>query len=98
MSDLIVVLTEALFALAMTAIAWSLRKRRPAVFLMFPLLGATWFALAHGIVFSSDGSPDPGMLMGFGIVAALFGGLPTGCVAAVLAFLFWGEGENDLQT
>src|SRR5436305_2084387 len=83
----LVVGTEAVSALIVTILAWLLRHRRAWVFFLFPLLGATWFALAHGLAFFSDG--DAGGLAGFGMVVALFFGLPAGFLAGGVAFVWW---------
>jgi hypothetical protein len=80
-----VVVIEAIVALGVTVCAWFLRGYRPWVFLLFPVIGATWVALAHGLLFYSHG--DPGSLAGLGMVTAVFLGFPAGCAAGLVAWL-----------
>jgi hypothetical protein len=85
-----VVATEIILALAVTVSAWLLRHRRPGVFWLFPLIGATWAALAHGVYFyNGPGDVDPGGLAGFGIASALCFGLPAGFLAFGVARVWW---------
>jgi hypothetical protein len=86
---ILVVLAEAILVLIVTTLAWRLRRWCPWVFLLFPLLGATLLALGHGIIFFSDGSGDIGGFIGFGLVAALFFGLPVGFFAGCVALIWW---------
>ena len=81
-----VVVFEAVLAVGAAVATWQTRKQHPHVFLLYPLVGATWAALAHGVFFFSDGN-DPGLLAGFGFAVALFIGLPVGCFAGLLAWL-----------
>jgi hypothetical protein len=83
-----VVVTEAFLALAVTLCTWLMRRRMPWVFLLFPVMGAAWMALAHGLAFYSDGN-DAGMLAGFGVASALFIGLPVGSIAGGAALVWW---------
>ncbi|HQR06520.1 MAG TPA: hypothetical protein PLN21_06845 [Gemmatales bacterium] len=78
----LVVLVEALLALAATLLTWKLRRSR-----LFStccvLLGMTWCAFLHGFIFAvvlQDGGNDYGMLAGFGVVIALFFGIPAGLI------------------
>jgi hypothetical protein len=92
----LIVGTEAIFALAVLAGAWLLRHRPPGVFWLFPLIGASWAALAHGIYFFSDAPESEwGSLAGFGIASALFFGLPAGFLAFGVARVWW---EWNLKT
>jgi hypothetical protein len=67
-------------------VVWGMRSRRPGVFLLFPLLGFAWGWALHGLCFFADGSPQPGMLMGFGFLVGLFVGLPLGIVAGLVGW------------
>jgi hypothetical protein len=86
----LIVATEAILALAITASAWLLRRQRPAVFWFFPLVGASWAGLAHGVYFfSATPESEWGSLAGFGIASALFFGLPAGFLAFGVAQVWW---------
>lgn len=78
----LVVLIEALLALTATILAWKLRRSNSFATCCM-LLGMTWSAFLHGFIFAvvlQDGGNDFGMLAGFGVVIALFIGIPVGLI------------------
>jgi hypothetical protein len=88
MNNLMVLVIEAILVLIVTTLTFLFWHRRPWVLLLFPLLGATGLALAHGLIFFSS-TTDAGMLAGFGMVVALFFGLPAGFLAGGVGLLWW---------
>ena len=90
--EYIAVLAELLIALSVTFVAWRFR-RSFSNFLFGILLGMTWCAFLHGFCFGvlqiegPRAQSDAVGLIGFGIVAAIFPGVPLGAVvgAALVA-------------
>ncbi len=81
---LIVLLPETAATLGLGfLIAW-LHGLHPFVRVLFVPFGMAMMAMIHGLFFFTDGSPDIGMYMGFGMVAGLFLGTPLGMVLALI--------------
>lgn len=86
--DHFIVMIEGLIAVAITSLAWRRRRFGPPI----PwgmLLGAVWCALIHGLCFGvlrvegPGADRDPVLLAGFGLVAAIFVGIPLGTVLGI---------------
>lgn len=80
-----------MIALTVTSLAWGLRSSRPFVLILCGiLLGMAWCAFLHGFCFGVlhvDGrhsETDLRLLVGFGLVAALFFGVPLGVVIGLV--------------
>ena len=65
--------------------------------LIIPFLCMASAAALHGICFIGDGSGSPGELGAFGLVAAIFYGLPIGVVAMIVSCFFRGASDANLD-
>ncbi len=95
--EYLVVMVEGLIALAATFWAWrSWRSSEADAFrlgLCGLLAGMTWCAFFHGFLFGvvqTEGPHPRGdapLLLGFGIVTAIFPGLPVGLIVGLVLYL-----------
>jgi hypothetical protein len=83
--EYLIVMIEGVIVVAVTSLAWGLRRSRPSLFFLCGiLLGMAWCAFLHGFCFGvldvegRHSEQDPRGLAGFGLVAALFFGIPLG--------------------
>jgi hypothetical protein len=87
---ILIVIIEGIVAFTATRVAWRLRRSgRFALFLCGILLGMAWCPFLHGVFFGvlevegHHADPDLGLLLGFGLVAALLPGIPLGAVLSL---------------
>jgi len=90
MEEFLIVIIEGLTALAVTLLAWRCRRSGPLVLVFYGvLLGMVWCAFLHGFCFGVlrvEGPHAEGnarLLAGFGLVAAIFAGIPLGTVLGI---------------
>jgi hypothetical protein len=87
----IIVTIEGLIAIAVSILTWRCR-RSGAVGLCGVLLGMAWAAFLHGFCFGvlqvegPKATQDLGLLAGFGVVSAVFLGLPVGAILGLILY------------
>jgi hypothetical protein len=81
---LLVLLPETAATLGLGFLILWLDDRRPLARLLFVPFGMAMMAMVHGLFFFTDGSPDIGMYVGFGMVSGLFLGTPLGVLLTLI--------------
>lgn len=84
---LLVLIPETVAALGLGFLILWLYDRHPLSRLLFIPFGMAMMGMVHGLFFFTDGSPDTGMYMGFGIVSGLFLGTPLGVLLTLIDWI-----------
>ena len=92
---ILIVMGEAVIAIAVAYCVWKFWRRKPHVFFLFPLVGFAWVMLYHG-VFSlfervPPSSPFSGLdwFFAIGLAFGLYIGLPVGVLAMIIGLIWY---------